>query len=777
MNRAWRKISEVFGHQTGVRSPFRRRRCAAAGVAAALLAGAALAAYILPPLDTAPYFTVSRSGELRDREGRLLHAFLNDNEQWCFPRAFEAFSPRLMQATIAVEDQRFFQHPGVDPIAGVRAFVQNFRHRRIVSGASTLTMQTVKFTHRDSRSVSGKLAQVFEALRLDLHAGKRDILCAYLNRAPYGLNIVGAEAASRRYFGKPSSELTLSEAALLAGIPKSPRAFQPLEHPARARARRNHVLQRMRDEGFISSAEYAEAKAQPLGVSWHAYPHAAPHFAMRFRERIRREGVAAATLDESVQRRVERLARGHLKRFDGEVTNAAVMVIDVGSADVLAYVGSADFFNRRRGGQVDLCRAPRSPGSTLKPFTYALAIERNRLYVSEQLLDDTLDYGTYNPANFDGLYNGLIPAAEALRYSLNVPAVTVLERLGPAELYRFLRRVGISTLRRSPDYYGLGLTLGNCEVRLDELGAAYRMLADLGGYRPLRLFADDPPPRAQKMLSRGTALAMYAMLEQPFPEELDRDLVRARGICPRVCWKTGTSTGYHDAWSVAYNQQYVVAVWVGNNNGKPSRRLIGSEAALPLAAAVFRSLPLKVGPVWPEVGTALRPVEVCAVSGLPASPWCAAKRTELFPQEQFLNRTCDVHRPLAGAECAAERWPGDAHQWDLAEVRQPVDIRLETPGARKIALRITAPVEEAEYVLTGESGADRIRLSASVDAEVALHWYLDDRYLGTSMPVSPVFLELTEGQHRLACMTPEGAWDRVQFIVLKPDGERRLRGS
>ncbi|MCC6143007.1 MAG: transglycosylase domain-containing protein, partial [Candidatus Hydrogenedentes bacterium] len=426
----------------------------------------------LQPFDLAPYTAVDASPVLLDRSGRLLYPYLNEEDQWRFPVALDKMSRRLVEATIAAEDQRFYRHHGVDTVAMIRAVMQNVRAAGVRSGASTLTMQVVKLSEGDRGGIGGKLRQAWQALRLERRLSKPEILQAYLNGAPYGQNLVGAEAAARRYFGKPAAELTLPEAALLAALPKAPTGLEPIRNPGRALARRNYVLGRMCAEGFISSEERDRAMAMDLAAGWHEFPRLAPHLAMALEKEARAAGEVRLTLDDKLQARVEAYLPEALRRFNGEVTNAAVIIIDTATGAVLARVASADFYSAD-AGQVDLCLAPRSPGSTLKPFTYALAFDQQVLYTSEMLLDDTADYGRYNPENFDGEYHGLVSAEKALRASLNVPAVTVLDRYGTPALHGFLRQAGLTTILAGPDYYGLGLTLGNCEVRLEELAAAY----------------------------------------------------------------------------------------------------------------------------------------------------------------------------------------------------------------------------------------------------------------------------------------------------------------
>ncbi len=731
------------------------------------------------PMDAASYLQNRSSRILADREGRVLYPFLNEEEQWCFPVDLAQVSPWLVKATIAAEDRRFRLHPGVDPIAVIRAAVQNVVQGRVVSGASTLTMQLVKRTEGAADSLAGKARQALQAVRLELRTSKNEILEAYLNGAPYGLNLVGCQSASYRFFGKPASELTLAEAALLAGLPKSPRAMMPLNNPHRALERRGYVLNRMLEEGTITPEQAKAAHDEPAGTRWRAFPRLAPHLAMSLKDRIVEEGRLVTTLDARIQEKAERRVRNHLPPFDGEIENAAVMVVDVESAEVLARVGSADFFGAAPGSQVDGCRAPRSPGSALKPFVYAMAMEDQRLYADEILADGPVDYGLYRPDNFDRGFRGLVSASWALKHSRNVPALLVQERLGVEKVLNTFRELGLTTLTRTPDHYGMGLVLGGVEVRLEELTGLYRTIAALGDSRKLKYFMKDAEhfsnSTTYRTFSRGVCLKLYDMLEGSLPMAVDGLPRSIGGASPRVCWKTGTSAGHTDAWAFVFNRHYVVGVWVGNNDGRPSRRLVGAEAALPLAAEIFRSLPTRNEPAWPEAGDDLRAVTVCSVSGLPASPWCARTRTATAPRGQYLHRICDVHYPApaeAGENPAAvtERWPGRTQGWDLADVQVPVvTVRGRERGAARIqALRILVPANQGVYVLTGEPGGDRLVPKASAPRETPLHWFLNDRYLGPSHGETPLELRLEEGNHRLTCMNAEGVRDTVTFQVTVP---------
>ncbi len=723
---------------------------------------------VFPPLDTAPFLTVDLSPALVDRRENLMCAYLNEDQQWLFPVDLDAVSPWLVQATLAAEDKRFFSHAGIDLRAVLRAAWRNLRAGRIVSGASTLTMQLAN-RHQTARGrLAGKVEQAFTALRLDRAADKRSILAAYLNTAPYGGNLVGVEAAARRYFGKCCTELTLEEAALLAGLPKSPTAMNPLFYPERAQARRDAVLRRMRHERMISEKELREALERPPGVRRHEYPVLAPHLAQSLGGRARDNGRLALTLDGTLQARLEEMIPLYLRQFNNQVNNAAVMVVDVREGTVLARVGSADFASDGIRGQYDVCRARRAPGSALKPFIYAYAMEQQRLYPSEAFLDQNLDFGVYNPNNFDGEFKGLISAGEALRWSLNIPAVQVLERAGLEEAVTFLRSLGFSGIQYPSGHYGLGLVLGNCEVTLEALVNAYLVLARLGVRQDAVFVRGESAPASRRLLSEGTALALWYMLEQPFPDEPWSNVVRLNDRSSRICWKTGTSTGFRDAWAVAFNSHYVIGAWLGNTNGSAAPRLIGAHAALPLVARIFRSLPVPPVPAWPSTEGRLCEVQICALSGLPKSPWCSRTATALFPAGQFLHRRCDVHRPgLDGT--VGVYWPPTTRRWDLAKVpaSEGAAVVVEEAGpstGRQRKLSIKRPVQNATYVLSGETGEDRIRLEANIGNE-ELQWYCNGRYLGASDRMRPLFLDLLPGQHQVSCMSASGQTAKVDFNV------------
>jgi penicillin-binding protein 1C len=742
---------------------------------AALPVLAYFAWWVLAPLDPDPYVRVAASGRLLDTEGESLFVSLSAEESWSLPVAGKDISPYLVEATVAAEDQRFLRHFGVDPLAIIRASGQNIQAGGIASGASTLTMQLIKLGGHDSATIRGKLGQAVSALRLEKALGKDAILTAYLNRAPYGMNLIGAEAAAWRYFGKSVQALSLSEAALLAGLPKAPSRLNPLSHPDRARARRDYVLGRMCADGYIDEGQRERAMATPVRATWHEFPRHAPHLGTRFRSTLAEGKNLSLTLDGDLQRKLEALLPHYLKRFNNAITNGAILVADVQTGAVLARVGSANFENTPGGGQVDACRALRSPGSTLKPFLYGLAMDQQQLYPTEVLLDDKLDYGRYAPGNFDGEFNGPVTATEALRYSLNVPAVALLDRVGVPTFHQFLRRAALTSVDRSPADYGLGLALGNCEVSLESLARLYLSVASLGDHSELRLHPHGPPTAAEALFPPEIARVLYDMLAQPFPRESGPALQRRNGNEQPVCWKTGTSTGYHDAWTFAFNRNYLVGVWVGNNSGRGARQLVGARAALPLAAKVFRRLPAKSSPSWPPP-LVEGETKICAASGLPTAEICPERISAAIPATLWRHRRCTLHvTSKTGLETAATL-PGGAASWDLATL--PSHTRADgefTVHTR--ALRIGSPPNSAAYLLSGAPGGDQIRLSLSEEIEDTAHWFVDGRYLGHDGDGTPLEWPLEKGTHTVAVQLADGRQDTATFSVMTPEEAAKERLS
>jgi penicillin-binding protein 1C len=578
-----------------------------------------------------------------DRDGAPLRAFTGKDDSWMFWTDLDHINPRLVQATIAAEDRRFYTHSGVDPLAVARASWSNLNHGRVVSGASTLTMQVIRLVENRPRTLPSKLVEGFRALQLEQLLTKRQVLEHYLNLAPYGGNAVGVEAASLRYFGKHASDLTLAEAALLAGLPQAPSRLRPDRRLALARERRDHVLRRMHACGYIPRGELAKALREPVVVRRDPLPCDALHLAILAQQRYPDQTVLTTTLDRRIQTLSEAAIREAVDRLrPAGVSNGAVVVIENHTGAVRAMIGSCDFFSEEDDGQVNGATAPRSPGSALKPFTYALAFDDGLCTPDTILADVPANYTGYEPENYDRDYRGPVPAREALAASLNIPAVRLLGQVGQRKLYTFLKDLGLTTLTREPGHYGLALTLGSVEVTLLELTNAYATLARLGIHRAYRLLETEPVAPGRRALSEGAAYLIADVLTDT-TRLSGATLWQSDAAGARMAWKTGTSFGHRDAWTIAYTPEYTVGVWLGNFSGKPSRELVGVRAAAPVAARIMDRIHAGTRRAWYVPPPSVESRRLCAVSGMPLGDHCPHAAQGLFLRGRPPDRPCSVH--------------------------------------------------------------------------------------------------------------------------------------
>ena len=523
-----------------------------------------------------------------DRSGRTLLYLVGENDQWRQPVPLEQISPWLLQATLAAEDSRFISHRGVDYSAMLRAACQNVVHGRVVSGGSTLTMQVCRQLDRRPRTFSSKLWQMLRAWQLEKLRSKDQILAAYLNLAPYGGNVLGAEAASQRFYGKHAADLSLGEAALLAGLPQSPNRFRPDRHPKEARIRRQFVLRRMNELGMITATQVSAAEAEPLPTMSAPRTSAAPHAAWLALKRRPLGG--RTTIDLMKQQAVEAAVSQQISQWPA-ATDVAVCVIDIASSDLVAWVGSADPTDPQ-DGQVNGGLAKRSPGSALKPFLYAAAFQSRRLGPESLVYDGPLERAGWSPENFDKTFSGEIPAAEALRRSLNVPAILVAEQVGLSRCVGTLSAAGVTMPSNAAQRGGLALAVGGIEVTLLDLTTGYATLGRKGIAKHPRLFIDETSP-GEQVLDADVCESITDILSvrhrrprgwEPFTESQ----------LPWCMWKTGTSSGHRDAWAVGHNGRYAIGVWVGRFSGAGHVDYVGQEAAEPLLASLFAAREFRV---------------------------------------------------------------------------------------------------------------------------------------------------------------------------------------
>ncbi len=519
-----------------------------------------------------------------DREGRLLRAFETPDGRWRLPLRARDVDPRFFVLLKAYEDRRFDRHHGVDFPALLRASWQFVRYRHVVSGGSTLTMQAARLLEpRPARDLFAKARQILRAFQLEARFGKEQILDIYLALAPYGGNLEGLRAASLAYFGKEPRRLSTAEAALLVAIPQAPEARRPDRHANAARAARDRVLDRAVAAGALSPDEAARAKAEPPPLGRKPFPVLAPHVTEALARARPTRKVLRLSLDARLQESLEKLARDGAERL-GPKLSMAILVIDNRSGAVLAHVGNADYFSKDRAGAIDMTEALRSPGSTLKPFIYAMAFG-NGLAHPETLLDDApTRYGAWKPTNFDDKFHGAVTAREALQLSLNLPAAQVLDAVGPARFVARMRGAGLPLVLPKDSDAGLAIGLGGVGVRLRDLVRAYAGFPR-GGLAPeLVEDLDDPPAQtAPRRIAEPVAAWQVADILRfaPPPEN---------GAIGRIAFKTGTSYGYRDALAIGFDRAHTIAVWVGRADNGAVSGLVGRKVAAPILFSSFARL-------------------------------------------------------------------------------------------------------------------------------------------------------------------------------------------
>jgi penicillin-binding protein 1C len=739
------------------------------------------------------------------RDGTPLRAFADAEGVWRYPATPESVSPLYLEALLNYEDRWFWRHPGVNPVALLRAAVQMATSGRTVSGGSTLTMQVARILDREragsTRTPWRKLVQILRALQLEAHLDKREILILYLERAPFGGTIEGVEAASWAYLGKPASQLSRAEAALLAVLPQSPSRRRPDRHPEAAQIARDKVLDRMADLGVWTREEVEDARIEPVVARQLQPPMIASLLAQRLRSAHPKQARIASTIDANLQRTLEERVSAYFSNLP-ERTSAALLVVDNATMEARAYVGSVTFGDKARLGHVDMVRAWRSPGSTLKPFLYGMAIDDGMIHSESLLVDAPQSFGDYRPGNFGEAFNGPVGAAQSLRLSLNVPAVDLLDRVGPGRFAARIDHAGIPL--RFPDSAkpNLALILGGTGARLEDLVGTYAGFNRNGIAGRVRYTPNDPKID-RRMLSPGAAWIVREILEtNPRPGELEQF---DRGTRPRVAWKTGTSYGFRDAWAVGGTRRYTVGVWVGRPDGTPLPGQYGALTALPLLFEVVDSLPRGARDAMPLPPPAnVAEIEVCwplgiAAADLPSSlcqrrmkawtldgavpPTFAERGARLWSagRETFdvdvrsgqrVTAVCSLEHETRRAEIA--RWPALATPWLASETRRASTLpplaadcmpdgrdaseELRIDGLNDGAILVRAP---------GSEHAVRLSLRA-LGTERKVQWLLDGRWIAETAGSQPLVRDFGEpGDHVLTALADSGAWTRIAFTVLE----------
>lgn len=764
-----------------------------------MLLGLFLLDRLFPPPTRVAYSTLVTAAD-----GTTLHAFLNRDDKWRMYATLSEITPRLRQAILWKEDRWFYWHPGLNPVAMVRAAGRNLLSGRRTSGASTITMQVVRLLEPRPRTYGSKLIEVARALQLEAHLSKDEILQLYLNLIPYGGNIEGIKSASLIFFGKPPQLLSLAEITTLAIIPNRPSSLRLGDNNAIVVQARNAWLRRFALDGTFDERAVLDALNEPLEARRRPAPNQAPHLSLRLRTEHPDEPIITSTLQPNVQAATERLVRQYVDRVRGQnIHNAAVLVINNQTGAVEAYVGSADFNNSFDGGQVDGVRAVRSPGSALKPLLYALAFDRGLITPKARLNDVPTNFGTgsgsYEPDNYDRHFNGPVTAEFALANSLNIPAVKLLRDVSTPSFVGTLRQAGFKTVQKQADDLGLSMILGGCGVTLEELTQAYTAFANGGEIRTAAFSRGGAPvfanaPATTAIFSPEAAFLVTNTLTRITRPDLPNNFDNSYRL-PRIAWKTGTSYGRRDAWSIGYNRHYTVGVWVGNFSGIGSPDLSGANTATPLLFQVFNAIDYNTPTGWfrPPAGGKLASRQVCPESGEAPEQTCEGRAVDYYImgvsrasrcQHQMVVWTdasgtlsyCAHCRPTGNDSLGrpvARHYPNLAPEliaWYAASHRPYAAIPPHNPACERVFGTGTAPLitslnQHSTYFINPKKPADLALTCQAANDVQRVYWYLNDKLYRAAKPTETLFFSPAPGALTVACADDKGRVSRVRVLI------------
>jgi len=741
------------------------------------------------------------SPALFSRDGQLLGARPAGDGQWRFPPG-DTVPDRFYEVLLQYEDRRFFEHPGVDPLAVGRAVRLNLRSGEVKSGASTLTMQVIRLSRKNRpRTYLEKLKEAVMALRLEIRCSKREILSLFAAHAPFGGNVVGLDAASWMYFGRGPERLSWAEAAYLAVLPKDPGLIASAEGRARLLEKRNGLLEKMQGRGLLSNLECRLAFAECMPDGFRAIPRDAPHLLDTLAARPGSRPPFRSSIDADLQRRASRIAQAQGEKLLARgIRNLAAIVIDNRTARVAAYIGNVGLERGIECGQnVDILQSRRSTGSILKPFLYAAMLQEGGLTPLTLVADTPFRYEAFKPENYDRRFRGAVPARAALAWSLNIPAVRELREFGIPRFENLLRRWGMTTLDRPPDDYGLTLVLGGAEGRLFEIASLYSKLAQRamgrpGGGSEVRLLVDEPPA-ASKMrgLGPGAAyLTLEALTAVTRPD--DEGFWRNFGSSRWIAWKTGTSFGLRDAWAVGVTPNYTIGVWSGNADGEGNPELTGLTAAAPALFELLGALDGEGRISRPAAG--LKQLRVCRDSGFLATDICPAE-TIWVPDTSRFDRMCPYHQTVhldaSGRFRVDSRCePVDRMRHEPWFVLPPVQeyyYRADHPEYRSLppfradcaaaaAPESGPPVMSLIYpepdtsvfvpvALDGRSG-EVVFEAVHRQPDATIHWHIDENYIASTRRFHQIALNPEPGTHRLILTDGDGRRLERRFQVISP---------
>lgn len=726
-----------------------------------------------------------------DRNGYFLGAYLSDDDQWRIETQLTDLPKNYLKFLLEKEDKYFFYHPGVDVSAIFRALISNIISQKKVSGASTITMQLVRLSEHRERNYLNKLIEICRAYQLELNYTKKEILYFYINNIPFGSNIEGPNAAALLYLDKPLKQLSSAEIASFLIIPNQPISYNIKKNNPKLIVKRNQLLKELFNKGYLTSLTYNQAILEPFSPSKKELPKLAPHYTLFLTSQFPNQYTFNTTIDKEIQIKTQTILKSTIEGLVNQgITNGAVIVVDNNTRSVLAYCGSADFSNVPYQGQVDAVKAYHSPGSALKPFLYAKAMDIGILTPKSILMDIPMSIEGFQPENFDEKFRGMVDAQYALINSLNIPAVQVLESTGLTNFKDFLaNKLHFENINNNKRKLGYAIILGGCQVNLLEMVNAYSVFSHKGNYSNLIFYEGQPRIATTTVISPDAVFLLNTMLRNNTRPDMPIDALN-KEMTSNIAWKTGTSFGKKDAWAMGYTPDYTIGVWLGNMNGKGANSLTGAVQAVPLLFNLFESLyQNKPMTDWAKPPTSIKKRQVCLFSGLPKGNLCtqieediySEKISNLKPCDKHFNALVDVqHQYSYCIHCQGNTksllkeetfnlYPPDYTAFALNQKKAIKLDRLcppHNPNCDLVQssgkLSITNPQPDFDYILDKES-PQKMKFKVGADISINyLYWYMDGIFLGASGQ-DGIFWQQTKGLHTLKVLDDRGRTAEVKF--------------
>lgn len=735
---------------------------------------------IFPLPDRISYSTI-----ITDNRGQMIHAFLTPDEKWRMKTELSEISPLLRKTILAKEDQYFYWHPGVNPLAVGRAFFRNIFSGRRTSGASTITMQVARAMERRPRTIWSKLVEMFRAFQLEWKYDKNEILQLYLNLVPYGGNIEGVKAASLIYFKKDPDHLSLAEITALSIIPNRPSSLVMGRHNDRIVEERNRWLHRFAEEKVFTEKKIEDALAEPLVARRETLPRLAPHLAYKLRRRGGTE--IQSTIDLNMQLKTETLVAEYSRAQKlRQISNAAVVVIDNQTHRVLSYVGSADFTDTTDDGQVNGANAVRQPGSTLKPILYALCFDQGLLTPRQVVSDVPVNYQGYAPENYDRRFHGYVTIEKSLEQSLNIPAVNALQQLGTDRLIQALSLAQFKQVEHDRRKLGLSMILGGCGTTLEELTGLFSSFAHEGKfYAPVYTQTQATRP-GQEIISPAACFMINEILSKINRPDFPLNWTATERM-PKIAWKTGTSYGRRDAWSIGYNRKYTVGVWLGNFSGVGVSDLSGANIATPLLFKIFNTIDYDSDEAWFTAPADCAVRQVCSETGMIPGPHCTQLVSDYYiplisstqpcnnQQEIMLSASGKISycRACAPGQGYQKKWfriiSPDMQLW-MAENNIPFEkIPEHNPDcevlAKGAAPSIHSPSNGMEYLISKKNPEPLQLVCKTANDVTKVYWYINDRFYKSCAPGEKQFFLPTDGPVKISCTDDKGRTRHIRIQV------------